>query len=107
MATVRLNFEHPKTSVSTEHAASPTSRSSARLAIAWAWIFLAVGCGASLVTVAHGGYSSVLLTALSCAGLAAVLLAYGIWRGGIAARVFAVLGIVPLIFIVSEFIRRY
>ena len=96
-----------QTHAATEHIASSTSRAWARLGVAWAWLFLVVGCGASLVTVARGGYSGVLLTAISCAGIAAVLLAFGIWRGGIITRVFAVLGIAPIIFIVSDFIRRY
>jgi hypothetical protein len=96
-----------QTHAATEHVASSASRAWARLAVAWAWLFLVVGCGASLVTVARGGYSGVLLTAISCAGVAAVLLAFGIWRGGIVARIFAILGIAPLFFIVSEFIHRY
>ena len=89
--------------------ATPTSSASrgwGRLAVAWAWLFLVVGCAASLVTVAGGGYRGVLLTAISCAGIAAALLAFGICRGGLVARVFAVLGIAPFLFIVSEFIRR-
>jgi len=93
--------------VTVERVASPASLAWARLAVAWAWLFLLVGCGASLITVARGGYSGLLLTAISCVAIAAVLLAFGVWRGGILCRVFAGLGIAPFLFIVSEFIHRY
>ena len=93
--------------VPTERVASASTRAWARLAVAWAWLFLVVGCAASLITVARGGYRGVLLTAIACASGGVALLAFGIWRGGVVARVFAVLGIAPLLFIVSEFIRRY
>ena len=93
--------------VTTERVASPASRAWARLAVAWAWLFLLVGCGASLITVARGGYSGLLLTAISCACIAAFLLAFAMWRGGVVCRVIAALGIAPFLFVVTEFIRRY
>jgi hypothetical protein len=87
-------------------ATSSTSRAWAFVAIAYAWLLLVVGCGAALVTVAHGGYTGVLRFAIFCAAIAAILLAFGILRGGKVARVFAVLGIAPFLFIVFEFISR-
>jgi hypothetical protein len=100
---MRVERNHLKT----ERSTSPSSRAWAFIAVLWAWLLLPIGCGASLVTVARGGYDGVLLTAISCAGAAAILLTFAVLRGGMVARIFAALSLVPLVFIVSEFIRRY
>ena len=82
-------------------------RNWAYMAVAWAWLLLAVGCCFSLVTVAGGGYNGVLLMAVSSAGLAIPLLAFGVQRGGLLARIVAAAALVPVLFIVGDFIGRY
>jgi hypothetical protein len=85
----------------------PPSRAWVIAALVWAWLILLAGCGASLLTVASGDYNGVLLTAVSCAAIAAVLLTFAGLRGHIVARIFAALGLVPISFIVGEFLLRY
>ncbi len=79
----------------------------ARLAVAWAWLLLLAAVGGMTITVARGGYQGVLQFAIACDLAAGVLLSFTLWRGGTIARVAAALGIVPLLFVAWEFLRRY
>jgi hypothetical protein len=85
----------------------PASRTWVPLAVVCAWMLLFIGSAAANVTVTNGRYGGVLLTAISSAAVAAILLSFALWRGGIVTRVFALLGIAPILFIVSEFVRRF
>ena len=87
--------------------ASRTSpRELALISAASAWLLLILGTAASLITLARGSYTPFLLAAIFCAILATLLLAFAAWRGGIVSRILAFLGIAPIVFIISEFIRR-
>jgi len=59
------------------------------------------------VTVAKGGYGGVLLFAISCAGVAVGLLTIAVWRGTMATHILALPSIVPLLFILGDFLRRF
>ena len=101
---IQMNAE--RENIANKRAVSSGIRDWARLAVAWAWLLLLVGCCLSLITVAHGVYAQVLLAAIWCAGVATLLLMFGILRGGVGTRVLAFLGIGPLLFIVSELLSR-
>jgi len=75
------------------------------MAVALAWLLLAAGMVAS--NISANDYTVVLLTAISCAGAAALLLIFAFWRGGLIIRVAAFFGLAPLIFIVCDFLRRF
>jgi uncharacterized membrane protein YvlD (DUF360 family) len=82
------------------------SRSWARVAFALAWLFAIVALGAATVTVA-GSYQGVLLTSLGSALLAAVLFAFAFRHGRPVIRIFSARGALPLLFVATEFVRRY
>jgi len=90
----------------------PTNRNAASrnwtyLAVAWAWLLLVVGCNFSLVTIAGRDYNGVLLMAISCAGLATPLLVFAVRRGDLFARIAAAPALIPILFIIGDFIGRY
>lgn len=85
----------------------PNPRAWARITVAWAWLLLLVAVCAASLTIARGGYQRVLQIAIVCDLAAGVLLSVALWRGGIIVRVVSALGIVPLLFVASEFFRRY
>ena len=84
---------------------SKTLRELALMAAASAWLLLAIGMIASLIDVA-GSYTGVLLIAISCSGVSALLLVFAVWFGGTATRILAFAGVVPFIYIVIDFFRR-
>ncbi len=83
------------------------ARAWARIAAAWACVLLLIAVFAATATVARGGYQRVLQIAIVCDLLAGTLLGFALWRGGIIVRVVSALGLVPLLFVASEFFRRY
>jgi len=60
----------------------------------------------SNVTLARGSYAGVLLTAMACGLVALACLAVPIVRGPMGWRVIAVIVALPMLFIVSDFLRR-
>jgi hypothetical protein len=67
-------------------------------------MLIALAC--STVTLARGSYGTMLLTAMICALLALICLAVPLIRGPIGWRVAAVIVALPMLFIVSDFVRR-
>lgn len=67
-------------------------------------MLIAFAC--SNVALARGSYAGVLITAMICGLLALVCLAIPFTRGPIGWRVAAVMFALPILFIVSDFLRR-
>ena len=67
-------------------------------------MLIALTC--SSVTLARGSYAGVLLTALVCGLLALGCLAVPVARGPMGWRVIAIVLAFPMLFVVSEFLRR-
>lgn len=77
------------------------------VSVAWAWLSTILAVAAANVTVADGDYQGVLRFALGAALLAAVLFSIAAARGRFLARIVAALGVLPLLFVLAEFARRY
>lgn len=67
-------------------------------------MLIALAC--STVTLARGSYAGVLVTAMFCGLLALMCFSVPISRGPIGWRVAGVIFALPMLFIVSEFLRR-
>jgi hypothetical protein len=69
-------------------------------------MLMLVAFACSNVTLARGSYAGVLITAMICGVLALVCFALPFVRGPIGWRVAAVVFALPMLFIVSDFLRR-
>lgn len=82
-------------------------RACARLAAACGWIFVFGAVVNVSITVAGRNYQSVLRLAAALGFSGALLLGFAIWQGGLLVRVVAAVGLFPLAYTASEFVRRY
>ena len=65
-----------------------------------------IGLACCTITLAQGSYAPLLLAAMTCAALASAFLAIPFVRGPAGWRVAAVVLALPVLFIVSDFLRR-
>jgi hypothetical protein len=69
-------------------------------------LLMLVAWTCSNVTLARGSYAGVLITAMVCGLLAVLCLAVPFIRGPIVWRIAAAVFALPMLFIVSDFLRR-
>jgi hypothetical protein len=69
-------------------------------------LLMLIAFACSNVTLARGDYAGVLIAAMICGVIALVCLSVPFVRGPIGWRVAAVLFALPMLFIVSDFLRR-
>lgn len=84
-------------------------RSAAWFLVTWEWIFLFAGVLAVRLEVTHVGDAREIpqVIGLGCAVLSLIILAVAIRLGGKPVRLLALLGLLPTVWIVVEFARRY
>jgi hypothetical protein len=69
-------------------------------------LLMLIAFSCSNVTLTRGSYAGMLLTAMICGSLALVCVAIPFGRGPIGWRVAAVIFALPMLFMVSDFLRR-